>query len=121
MQHKSQSKGILIDNSKLELKIKSRKKRETKSPLLTGAIEYFVLSIVVKIVKTIMILISLFCPMMSPIYVTITYPRNQATMITFVSNFLVTVSLDTFLWIPICLTMWIHGKKLYNQPRNQGV
>ena len=39
----------------------------------------------------------------------------------FVLTFLVTVSSNMFFRIPIRLTMWVHGRKLYNQPRNQGV
>ena len=31
------------------------------------------------------------------------------------------LSSDTVFWIPIRLTMWIHGIKLYNHPRNHGV
>ena len=44
-----------------------------------------------------------------------------STMIVFEIILLVTMSSDKFLQIPICLTMWFCERKLYDQPRNQGV
>ena len=63
----------------------------------------------------------LFLPPEEPNFATTLYPRNLATLIVFILTSLDIVSLDTFFRILIRSTMWIHGRKLYNQPRNQGV
>ena len=68
-----------------------------------------------------MTMINMFYPMTSPIYVTITYSRNKGVPTGFPLTFPNIVFQDTFLQIPICLMMWINGRKLYSQPRNQGV
>ena len=72
-------------------------------------------------VEILLELINLCCLLKSQTYITTLYPRNLATLIVFILTFLNIVSLDTFFRIPIRSTMWTHGRKLYNQLRNQGV
>ena len=57
----------------------------------------------------------------SQTYTTILFPWNRIALIVFVLTFLNTTSSDIFFRIPIYLTMWIHGMKLYNHRGNQGV
>ena len=89
--------------------------------LLEDEIKRFVLFFLAEIAKIITKTISMFYPTMSPIYVMITYPRSRTGKAVFVLTFLDTVFSDMFFWISIRLMMWICGRKLYDQPKNQGV
>ena len=120
MHHKCQEKFTPTNDSNPDLKIKSRKKGVTKSPPL-GRWDQILCAILCckkyRDRKT----INIFCPIMRPIYVIITYPRSMAETTIFVSTFLDTVFLDVFFWILIRSMMWIYGRRLYDQLKNQEV
>ena len=92
--------------------------------LLEDKIKYFVLFFVVKFAKIIMKTISIFYLTTILIYVSTIFPRRKVETTQFFINFPRHCALGHILfdfWIPIRSMMWVPGRKLYNQPRNQGV
>ena len=115
------TKRAATNNSNQDLKIKGRKLGTFKSPLLEDLIVCSEPSIVGLFAKTLMIMNTILHRMTNLTCAKIIYPWNKITLIGFPSASPDIVSSDMFFWIPTHSMMWIHGRKLYDHPRNQGV
>ena len=121
MKRKSLPKHTATNNSNQGLKIRGKKLGTFKSPLLEDLIVCSKPSMIKKIAKILTILNIILHHSASLTCARITYPWNKIKMIGFPSASPRIVSFDMFFQIPTHSMIWIHGRRLYDHPRNQGV
>ena len=124
MKRKSMTTRAATNNSNQDLKIKGRKLGTFKSPpspLHKDLIVYSKPSTVSLIAKILTVMNTILYHMTNLTCAKIIYPWNKIILIDFPSASSDIVSLDMFFWIPTHSMMWIHGRRLYDHQRNQGV